>query len=169
MSKAHSRVFVHRECDRRVNDSTVQFPLLDSDFNIVRKDRRRIADRRSANLKLIWQENQPIRHTNKLNIVFNDKKYYFDSTLNGFTLGRANECDLSILNKYVSKQHAHIKYSDGEFVLQDISTNGTFIETDELGKVRLQGQKVYLYGEGKISLGTPIDRDDQPVIYFLCH
>ena len=169
MSKAHSRVFVHRECDRRVNQNTVQFPLLDSDFNIVRNDRRNVADRRKANLKLIWQENQPIRHTSELNIVANGKNYFFDSSLDEFTFGRAKECDFSIVNKYVSKQHAHIKYRNGEFVLQDKSMNGTFIETEELGKVRLQGQKVYLFGDGKISLGTPIDRDDQPLIYFHCH
>ena len=169
MSKAHSRVFVHRECDRRVNQNTVQFPLLDSDFNIVRKDRRRIADRRKANLKLIWQENQPIRHTSELNIVANGKNYFFDSNLDEFTLGRAKECNLCLVNKYISKHHAHIKYRNGEFVLQDNSRNGTFIETEELGKVRIQGQKVYLFGDGKISLGTPIDREYHPVIYFHCH
>ena len=61
--EAEAKVYVHREADRRLETTSVQFPLLDSDFNIVRQDRRRIIDRRRSNLKLIWQENQPIRNT----------------------------------------------------------------------------------------------------------
>ena len=169
MAKAQPKNFVHRENERRSNQNSVQFPLLDSEFNIVRKDRRRIPDRRKANLKLIWQESQPIRNTNELSILIGEESYFFDSSLDKFSLGRSLNVDARIDNKFVSKKHAHITYTDGEFVLQDTSLNGTFIETEELGKIRLQGQKVYLYGDGKISLGTPIDREDQQLIYFHCH
>ncbi len=168
-AKVQPKVYVHRENDRRISHNSVHFPLLDSDFNIVRKDRRRIPDRRSANLKLIWQESQPIRNTNELSILIGEENYFFDSSLDKFSLGRSLHVDARIDNKFVSKKHAHITYTDGEFVLQDTSLNGTFIETEELGKIRLQGQKVYLYGDGKISLGTPIDREDQQLIYFHCH
>lgn len=168
MVKAQSKVHVHRENDRRVSQSSVQFPLLDSDFNIVRNDRRRVADRRKVNLKLIWQETQPIRNTSELSILIGGESYFLDTSLDKFSLGRSLHVDERIDNKFVSKKHAHIIYCDGEFVLQDTSLNGTFIETEELGKIRLQGQKVYLYGDGKISLGTPIDREDQQLIYFHC-
>ena len=168
MEKVQPKPYVQRESDRRVNEDTVQFPLLDSEFNIVREDRRRIPDRRKANLKLIWQENQPIRHTNELSLEIDGESYYFDSSLDVFTFGRSLQSDVRFDNQYVSKDHAHIKYRNGEFVLQDTSLNGTFVETEELGKIRLQGRKVYLSGSGKISLGTPIDREDQQLIYFNC-
>ena len=168
MEKVQPKPYVQRESDRRVNEDTVQFPLLDSEFNIVREDRRRIPDRRKANLKLIWQENQPIRQTNELSLEIGGENYYFDSSLDKFRLGRSLQCDVQFENQYVSKDHAHIKYRNGEFVLQDTSLNGTFVETEELGKIRLQGRKVYLSGSGKISLGTPIGREDQQLIYFNC-
>ena len=143
-AKAESKIYIQRERDRRLDAKSIQFPLLDSDFNIVRKDRRRISDRRKTNLKLIWQENQPIRHTSTLNLELAGQRYYFDTKLKQFTLGRSHQCDLRILNSFVSKHHAIISYENGEFVLQDKSLNGTFIEAEDLGKIRIQGQKAYL-------------------------
>lgn len=167
-AKAESKVYLQRERDRRVDATSIQFPLLDSDFNIVRKDRRRISDRRKTNLKLIWQENQPIRNTSTLNLEFGGQSYYFDTRLKQFTLGRSHQCDLRIVNSFVSKHHAIISYENGEFVLKDDSLNGTFIEADDLGKMRIQGQKAYLYGDGTLSLGAPIDREDETCIHFHC-
>ena len=168
MTNAQSKVYVRRENDQRANQ-TLQFSLLDSDFNIIRKDRRHVADRRKANLKLIWQENQPIRNTSELSLRIGEKSYFFDNnSLEKFSQGRSLHVDVRIVTRFVSKHHANISYLDGEFVLQDISLNGTFMETEELGKIRLQGQKVYLFGEGKVSLGEPLGREDQQIIYFHC-
>lgn len=167
IGEAQPKVFVHRENDRRVNQ-TAQFPLLDSDFNILRKDRRHVADRRRANLKLIWQRNQPIRNTSELSLRIGEESYFFDTSLDKFNLGRSIHVDVRIGTHFVSRQHAEISYLDGEFVLQDTSLNGTFMETEELGKIHIQGQKVYLFGEGKISLGASLDREDQQIIYFHC-
>lgn len=168
-AKAESKVYVQRENDRRLESTSIQFPLLDSDFNIVRKDRRRQTDRRQTNLKLIWQENQPIRDTKDLTIEFGGQRYYFDTSLKQFSLGRSYQSELRIVNSFVSKNHAIIAYDNGEFVLQDESLNGTFIETEDLGKIRIQGQKAYLYGKGILSLGRPIDRAQNDCIKFHCH
>lgn len=167
-SSAESKVYVHRKRDRRMEATSVGFPLLDSDFNIVRKDRRSTSDRRKANLKLIWQENQPIRNTSSLALNFNQQKYYFDKGLQEFSLGRSKESDLQIEGRFVSKKHATIKYENGEFVLEDSSLNGTYIVTEDLGKIRIQDQKVYLFGNGTICLGKPIDRNEAHAIHFQC-
>ncbi len=166
--KAEPKEFVQRERDRRLETTSVGFPLLDSDFNIVRQDRRRISDRRKSNLKLIWQENQPIRNTSSLTLHFGDQNYYFDTHLKCFTLGRSLQSDMRIDNRFVSKQHAAISYENGEFVLLDKSLNGTFIKTEDLGKIRIHGQKVYLYGNGAISLGLPLHRNEESCILFTC-
>ncbi len=167
-AKDQSKVYVHRDYDRRSNAETVTFPLLDSDFNIVRQDRRNTLDRRKTNLKLIWQESQPIRNTTELTLEIADQRYFFDTSLDKFVLGRSLHANARIDNKFVSKKHAYITYREGEFVLQDTSLNGVFIETEELGKIRMQGQKVYLYGEGIISLGSPIDPSSKDLIHFYC-
>ena len=166
--KADPRVYIQRETDRRLESTSVQFPLLDSDFNIVRQDRRRIIDRRKSNLKLIWQQNQPIRHTNSLTLDYENQNFFFDTRLLHFNLGRSHQSDLLIDNRFVSKKHAIISYENGEFVLQDNSLNGTFIKMEDLGKIRIQGQKVYLYGTGVISLGVPIGKNEEPFISFYC-
>ncbi len=168
MANPQSRVYVHRLQDRRNSLNTASFPLLDSDFNIVRVDRRATPDRRKSNLKLIWQENQPIRNTTELKLEFGDERYFLDTGLKKITLGRSKRADIRIDNKFASKNHAYLTYHEGEFVLQDTSLNGTFIETEELGKIRLQDQKVYLYGLGVISLGMPIDMKSVSVIRFYC-
>ena len=80
-AKAVSKVYIQRESDRRLEATSVQFPLLDSDFNIVRQDRRRIVDRRKSNLKLLWQENQPIRNSSSLTMKYMDKSFLFRSTI----------------------------------------------------------------------------------------
>jgi hypothetical protein len=167
-AKADSKLYVHRERDRRLESTSIQFPLLDSDFNIVRKDRRRISDRRKLNLKLIWQENQPIRNTSSLRLELAGQEYFFDTQLDRFSLGRSHQSDVRIDDSFVSKHHAQISYTDGEFVLLDKSLNGTFIETEDLGRIRVQGQKVYLFGEGVIRLGRAIDQKDQECIHFIC-
>ena len=166
--KEESKVYVQREKDRRLEATSIQFPLLDSDFNIVRKDRRHISDRRKTNLKLIWQENQPIRNTSSLTLEIAGQRFFFDTCLKQFSLGRSHQCDIRINNRFVSKHHALISYENGEFVLQDDSLNGTFIEAEDVGKIRIQAQKAYLYGDGLISFGKPIDHDDNICIKFNC-
>jgi hypothetical protein len=167
-AKAESKVYVQREKDRRLEATSIQFPLLDSDFNIVRKDRRRISDRRKFNLKLIWQENQPIRNSSELKLELHNQRYFFDTRLKQFSLGRSHQCDARVDNRFVSKHHALISYENGEFVLHDISLNGTFIETEDLGKIRIQGQRAYLFGSGTMSLGAPIEQNNKLCIYFHC-
>ncbi len=167
-SAKSERVYVQREKDRRLKSTQIQFPLLDSDFNIVRKDRRRISDRRKTNLKLIWQENQPIRNSSALTLEYGGKRFYFDTNLKKFSIGRSHQSDLRIDNRFASKHHSIISYENGEFVLQDNSLNGTFMETEDLGKIRIQGQKAYLYGVGVLCLGMPINSESANLINFSC-
>ena len=170
-AKERSEEYIQRDHDRRANSNTVQvqFPLLDSDFNIVRKDRRRLLDRRRTNLKLKMQESQPIQYTSELHIIYGDESFYLDKETKCFNLGRSLQSSLRVDNKYVSKHHAYIEYTNNEFVLHDKSKNGTFIETAELGKIHLRDQRAYLVGEGKISFGKSAKKSEAEEIYFNCY
>ncbi len=169
-AKQQSGEYVQRDNDRRASSDTaqVQFPLLDSDFNIVREDRRRLLDRRRTNLKLKMQASQPIGYTSELHIVYGENTFHLDKETKRFNLGRSLNSSLRVDNKYVSKQHAYIEYANNEFVLHDTSKNGTFIETAELGKLHLCDQRAFLVGEGKISLGKPARKLEIEEIYFNC-
>lgn len=47
-------------------------------------------------------------------------------------LGRHDDCDIRVQESFVSRQHAHIKWRDGQWYLIDLdSRNGTFIPRDD--------------------------------------
>lgn len=68
-------------------------------------------------------------------------------------LGRAETCDLMFYNNLASRQHAHIEYNFGKFMLTDHSANGTFIRFSDQQAIQLYNQQIVLHGAGSISLG----------------
>ncbi len=72
----------------------------------------------------------------------------------GGTIGRAADNDwvLPDPERYVSAHHARIHFSDGQFVLEDMSTNGVYVNDDErpvsaYGPYRLKSGDVLRLGE----------------------
>lgn len=64
-------------------------------------------------------------------------------------VGRSNKCTLHLPDKYLSGKHCRIYKSDGSFFIEDLgSTNGTFLNGDELGD-----EAVELIDGDKISMG----------------
>lgn len=72
-------------------------------------------------------------------------------------LGRSVECNLHVDHNEASRLHAKITYQDGAFVLEDTSTNGTYIVPDEGAPVYLQRQEQAIFGRGRIYLGNSPD------------
>ena len=68
-------------------------------------------------------------------------------------LGREEDCGLPVISTFVSRQHARIQFRSGNFVLQDISTNGTYIRFDNNQIVHINHAEAILSGSGTISLG----------------
>jgi len=85
-----------------------------------------------------------------------------------FWLGRGSDCRIITPSKLVSRHHARIEYRRGKFVLQDESTNGTFIRTQDGREIYLRREATPLWGHGVISLGRIIQDDDPHLIYYLC-
>lgn len=86
----------------------------------------------------------------------------------GFILGRANDCDLSINSDLASRHHAQLVYRKGKFVLVDQSTNGTFVKTQGGKEVYVQSEALPLSGSGFISLGKAVSVDNEHLIYYSC-
>lgn len=86
----------------------------------------------------------------------------------GFILGRANDCDLSVNSELASRHHAQLVYRKGKFVLIDQSTNGTFVKTQGGREVYVQSEAVPLSGSGFISLGKAVSVDNEHLIYYSC-
>jgi type VI secretion system protein len=75
----------------------------------------------------------------------------------GGTIGRSSDNDwiLPDPQRYVSAHHARIQFSKGQFLLEDTSTNGSFVNDDERpirdhGPYRLQSGDVLRLGEYQI-------------------
>src|ERR1700739_3057803 len=72
----------------------------------------------------------------------------------GGTIGRSADNDwvLPDPQRYVSAHHARILYHDGEYLLEDLSTNGVYVNDDErplakLGPYRLQNGDLLRMGD----------------------
>lgn len=68
-------------------------------------------------------------------------------------IGRDSASEVPIDSAKVSRQHARIIYRQGNFVLIDMSTNGTYVYPDNAPATRVQKNMLILTGKGRISFG----------------
>ena len=84
-----------------------------------------------------------------------------------FHIGRdAETCQLAIATPLASRDHCHIQYQYGKFVLVDHSTNGTWVKTSNDQQVYLRREELPLLGSGSIGLGEQIADNNAYVIRF---
>jgi class 3 adenylate cyclase len=83
------------------------------------------------------------------------------------TLGRAEENDIVVKGKLISRVHARVETSRDRFMLVDQSTNGTYIQTSDGDEVFVRRDSAPLTGEGVIGLGRPEDPDTERAIHFV--
>lgn len=82
-------------------------------------------------------------------------------------IGRDNtQCRLAVDSPLASRDHCHIDYQYGKFVLVDHSTNGTYVKNGDGPQVYLRRQEAPLIGRGEISLGEPVGSHPEFTIYF---
>jgi len=81
-------------------------------------------------------------------------------------IGRDENCKLVTPSPLASRDHCHIDYQYGKFVLVDHSTNGTYVKNAEGQQVYLRRQETPLLGSGEIGLGQQLNPDNQFVIKF---
>ncbi|OUR90229.1 hypothetical protein A9Q81_19740 [Gammaproteobacteria bacterium 42_54_T18] len=90
------------------------------------------------------------------------------------SLGRGNQCDTVIHSQQASRQHAVIISRWGKAVLQDKSTNGTFVtlnannmpNSKSSNEVFVHMEEFALPETGIISLGAPAKDNPNDLIYF---
>jgi pSer/pThr/pTyr-binding forkhead associated (FHA) protein len=66
---------------------------------------------------------------------------------NGLLIGRSPECDLCLIDEFISAKHCKIFFEKEELFIEDQgSTNGTFIDGAEIEKKSSlkQGQKIQI-------------------------
>ncbi|WP_295006620.1 FHA domain-containing protein [uncultured Dechloromonas sp.] len=82
-----------------------------------------------------------------------DRTFVFDNRQHVIAIGRDMACDLPINSAKVSRKHARIIYRLGNYVLIDMSTNGTYLYPDGGSASRIQKNMIVLSGKGRIGFG----------------
>ena len=91
-----------------------------------------------------------------------------DSRRSHLSLGRAEECDVTVRGKFTSRRHADIAFRHGRFHLRDNSTNGTMIVQADGALTRLHREETMLAGNGTLSLGARPEEEPEAAIVFRC-
>jgi len=78
-----------------------------------------------------------------------------------YTIGRRGECDVVISDIRLSGVHCRIyRDEDGNYYIEDLSSNGTFIEDEKIGKGNKRkitsGDKIYLLHKSKVPMNEII-------------
>lgn len=84
------------------------------------------------------------------------RKYPFEK--DSINIGRDADCDISIDNVAVSRNHASISRTEGEFVLEDLqSGNGTFVNGEKIVTHVLQPGDSFVIGKYSLLFETVSD------------
>jgi class 3 adenylate cyclase len=107
--------------------------------------------------------------TRILTLEYGDQRIQFLPQQGSIHIGRESHNELVVTAAAASRTHAVLEYSRGKYVLSDISTNGTYLTTQNQQSLYLRRETVPLLGSGKIGLGEPVSDDNEHVIkyYFL--
>jgi cell division septum initiation protein DivIVA len=100
-----------------------------------------------------------VASTRKLNLQVGDQFVTMgEGALTNATLGRADQNDVVVKGKLISRVHARIEVVKNRFVLVDESTNGTFVQRDDGEEFYVRRDSADLSGSGIISLGRVASR-----------
>lgn len=93
-----------------------------------------------------------------MTLVCGERRYRLDPTMTPFVAGRDSSQSHLILDQATaSRDHFHIEYNRGKFVLVDKSTNGTTVFNNHEDAVYLRREETILSGQGKIAIGKRVD------------
>ncbi len=101
-----------------------------------------------------------------LDLIVGTKRIRVDSNNPVVTFGRSYGNDVSINIEPASRNHAKIEMAKGRFVIQDHSTNGTYIVRSGNASEFIRRESTALENFGCIGLGFSPDDDSRHVIEF---
>lgn len=106
---------------------------------------------------------------NALILVCNGESTSIPPDQTPFVIGRdQHNTHLHISAGLASRDHCHIDYRRGKFVLVDHSTNGTFVKLPNQAEIYLRREELPLMGQGSISIGQSAQQPGSQVLTFNC-
>lgn len=103
----------------------------------------------------------------QLGLVVNGRTISLLPEQTPFQIGRdAHKAQLLIESELASREHCHIEFRRGKYVLVDHSTNGTYVYVDEQEPVYLRREELPLQGQGFIGLGRTVTATTPWALHF---
>ncbi len=90
---------------------------------------------------------------------YRTREMRFDPMLVRFLFGRGQDCDQTIDHPTISREHAEILYRNGQFLLRDFSTNGSYVILGD-NKEQVHRSSIELKGHGQIYLGRTLGQPE---------
>ena len=112
--------------------------------------------------------NNLFKDRQQLYLTYHERIKELTSRDDSLSLGRSSKCDFIIESDCASRQHAHLVYRRGKFIVSDNSTNGTFVKPQGNKEIYIHSEDYPLSGSGFISLGESISVDNEHLIYYSC-
>lgn len=106
------------------------------------------------------------RRDRVVKLTLNGETFEYRACAGEFSLGRGLEASLRVEALSVSRNHAFLKFKDGEFYLGDTSSNGSFVQQDGRPELFVHRGMRKLSGAGRIALGAPIDESEGKLISY---
>ncbi len=85
-------------------------------------------------------------------------------------IGRIRQADFVVSDLHVSRRHARLDWRNGNVVLTDVSTYGSWVRFAGGGSdLLLRREECVLHGKGEVALGTTFNDLSAPVVSFWIH
>jgi class 3 adenylate cyclase len=130
-----------------------------------------------AIFELMWQDTDEFttlgtrleEPASRLKLVFANRELWYDgSGASALRLGRDAACEIVIVHRRASRQHARIEKRRDKFLLVDHSSNGTYVVLPGEGELCLRREEIVLRGQGRIAVGHRVSDADAAVVEFYC-
>ncbi len=106
--------------------------------------------------EITQQLNEHVITLTRKNATQDDQPLHISADQTPFIIGRdKNKSHCHIDSALASRDHCHILFQRGKFVLMDHSTNGTYVCPDQQKEIYLRREALPLQGSGSISIGQP--------------
>ena len=101
-----------------------------------------------------------------LTLSYKGKQYVVDQNKPDVDFGREEDNDIVVEHTLVSRKHATVEFRLGKFVLNDHSTNGTYLKAEGEKTVHVHWRRTFLEGSGVIIPALDKERRHSEVIRY---
>ena len=107
-----------------------------------------------------------------LQLIYRANIFVLNRARTSLQMGRDDNNDIVVASLFASRVHARVEARDGQFVLVDLSSNGTFVLPDgeegvEPAEIRLRQEEVVLSGRGWLGMGRSAAKHGDHSVRFM--